>query len=50
MDLRSMTLDEKNRRGWAGEIKSRDITLLTKVCTVMAMIFPVVRTALRAGM
>ena len=42
MDLRSMTLDEKNRRGWAGEIKSRDITLPTKVQTVKGMVFPVV--------
>ena len=39
MDLRSMTLDEKNRRGWPGEIKSRDITLLTKAHIVKAMVF-----------
>ena len=41
MDLRSMTLDEKNRRGWAGEIKNRDISLLTKAHIVKAMVFPV---------
>ena len=41
MDLRSMTPEEKNRRGWAGEIKSRDITLLTKAHIVKAMVFPV---------
>ena len=41
MDLRSMTPDEKTRRGWAGEIKSRDITLLTKAHIVKAMVFPV---------
>ena len=41
MDLRSMTPYENNWRGWAGEIKSRDITLLTKAHIVKAMVFPV---------
>ena len=30
-------------------LKSRDITLSTKVCTVMAMVFPVVITEVRVG-
>ena len=32
------------------KIKSRDITLTTKVCLVKAMVFPVVRYGLRVGL
>ena len=31
-------------------LKSRDITLLTKVCLVKAMVFPVVRRGWRVGL
>ena len=30
-------------------LKSKDITLLTKVCTVKAMVFPVVMYSMRVG-
>ena len=39
---RHLLLGRKAMRNLDGVLKSRDITLLTKVCLVRAMVFPVV--------
>ena len=42
MKLRCLFLERKAMRKLDSILKSQDITLLTKVCTVKAMVFPVV--------
>ena len=42
MKLRHLFLGRKAMRNLDSILKSRDITLLTKVCIVKAMVFPVV--------
>ena len=42
MKLRYLLLEGKAMTTLDGILKSRDITLLTKVCLVKAMVFPVV--------
>ena len=40
---RHLLLGRKARRNLDSILKSRDITLLTEICLVKAMVFPVVR-------
>ena len=42
MKLRHLLLERKAMTNLDSILKSRDITLLTKVCLVRAMVFPVV--------
>ena len=42
MKLRHLLLGRKAMTNLNGLLKSRDITLLTKVCLVKAMVFPIV--------
>ena len=42
MKLRHLLLERKAMTNLHGILKSRDITLLTKVCLIKAMVFPVV--------
>ena len=46
---RCLLLGRKAMTDLDGVLKSRDITLLTKVCIVKAMVFPVVIMDVRAG-
>ena len=46
---RRLLLDRKAMTNLDSVLKSRDITLSTKVCLVKAMVFPVSRTVVRAG-
>ena len=42
MKLRHLLLERKVMTNLESILKSRDITLLTKVCLVKAMLFPVI--------
>ena len=46
---RRLLLGRKAMKNLDSILKSRDITLLTKVCLVKAMVFPVVITDVRVG-
>ena len=46
---RHLLLERKAMRNLDSMLKSRDITLLTKVCIVKAMVFPVVMYDVRVG-
>ena len=46
---RQLLLGKKAMTNLDSVLKSRNITLLTKVCIVKAMVFPVVTTIVRAG-
>ena len=46
---RPLLLGRKAMTNLDSLLKSRDITLLTKVCIVKAMVFPVVMMDIRAG-
>ena len=47
---RRLLLGRKAMTNLDGILKSRDITLASKVCLVKAMVFPVVRYGLRVGL
>ena len=49
MKLRHLLLGRKALTNLDSILKSRDVTLLTKVCLVKAMTFPVVMLDVRAG-
>ena len=47
---RNLLLGRKAMTKLDSILKSRDITLLTKVCLVKAMVYPVVMNGVRAGL
>ena len=47
---RRLLLERKAMTNLDSILKSRDITLLTKVCLVKAMVYPVVMNGVRAGL
>ena len=49
MKLRHLLLGSKTMTNLDRVLKSRDITLLTKVCLVKAMVFPVLMLGVRVG-
>ena len=49
MKLRHLLLGSKTMTNLDSVLKSRDITLLTKVCLVKAMVFPVLMLDVRVG-
>ena len=50
MKIKDMLLGRKAMTNLDSILKSRDITLPTKVCLVKAMVFPVVMYDVRAGL
>ena len=50
MKLKHLLLGRKVMTNLDSVLKSRDITLPTKVCLVKAMVFPVVMYAVRVGL
>ena len=50
MKLRYLLLGRKVMTNLDSIFKSRDITMLTKVCLVKVMVFPVVRLDVRVGL
>ena len=47
---RHILLDREAMTNLENVSRNRDITLLTKVCTVKAMVFPVVMLVVKAGL
>ena len=48
-EIKRRSLEKKSMTNLASLLKSRDVTLLTKVCIVKAMVFPVVILDVRVG-